>query len=245
MRVGLAPYTLHSLSEPMPRKLDRMALAGYEGVELRVGNHTDEVLDRLEALALDVSDVAVGTDALEADDFERVVAACDAFGCDGIRTGLGDEHYESRAAARETAARLDEWADRAAERGLTLHCHNHAHEFTDLGGETAFELVADATDSVRFQLDVGWAGVGGVDPVDLLSRVGDRISILHIKDMAFDAGEFATFGEGDLDVGGIVETAREQGVEWGLVENDRPADPVAELAHASLVLDQYTDHVCD
>jgi sugar phosphate isomerase/epimerase len=244
MNVGLAPFTLHEVDEPMPRKLDRVALAGYEGVELGVDDHTDEVLARLDDHDLAVSDVSVGTDVLEAGEFERVRAACDAFGCVDVRTGLGDERYESRPAAREAAETLERWADVAADHDLTLHCHNYDFEFTDVGGETAFEVVFANTDRLQFQLDVGWVGAGGEDPVDLLDRAGDRVSLLHVKDMDFAAGEFRTFGEGDLDVAGIVETARAQGVDWALVENDIPTDPVAELAHASLVLDQYTDHVC-
>jgi sugar phosphate isomerase/epimerase len=62
--------------------------------------------------------------------------------------------------------------------------------------------------------------------------------------MAFGSGEFVTFGEGDLSVETIVEAARENGVEWLLFENDEPINPVAEPTHASVVLDEYTDHYC-
>lgn len=244
MQIGVNHYTLHELDEPMERKLERIALAGYDGVELGVSAHTEPVLDALATLPLSVGCVAVRKAALAANEFEEILQVAEDFDCTDIRTGRGPEHYSSREAALETAETLDRWADRAAEHGLTLHSHNHDHEFTDLGDETAFDVVVAETETIQFELDVGWAGTGGADPIELLDRIGDRVTHLHVKDMDFETGACRTFGEGDLDVEGLYETAARHDIEWGLVENDHPTDPIAELGHASLYLDQYTDHIC-
>jgi sugar phosphate isomerase/epimerase len=37
---------------------------------------------------------------------------------------------------------------------------------------------------VTFQLDVGWATIGGEDPVALIQEFGKRIELLHVKDVA-------------------------------------------------------------
>lgn len=244
MRVGIQPFTIRTINEPLPSKLQRVARAGYEGVELGVEDAGDAVADALAETDLGVASVSANLADLERDP-TGAVEACEALGCERVLiTWLGEDHWESRDAVEDTAATLDGLADDLAERGLELHYHNHDHEFTDLGETTGYEHFVDATDAVNLELDLGWAGTAGADPVALLDRIGERVSLVHVKDMAFADGEFVTFGEGDLDVAAAVETARDNDVAWLIFENDEPTDPVAEPAHASLLLDRYTDHYC-
>lgn len=243
MHVGLQLYTTREIAEPTSGRLARAAVAGYEGVELGTGADPAELGDPLAEHDLAVSSVGIAREDLWADNIGAYVDRCDAFGCDAIRMGLGEDRFADEETLLETARHLDEWAERAAEHGLSFHYHNHDHEFLDLGDRTGYETLVAETDSVLFELDVGWAGVGGADPAGLLDRIGDRVTHLHVKDMGFADGEFVTFGEGDLDVEAVVETAADVGIEWLLFENDFPVDPVAEPSHASLVLDQYTGHL--
>ncbi|MFC7138588.1 sugar phosphate isomerase/epimerase family protein [Halosimplex aquaticum] len=243
MRIGIQPYTISAIDEPLPAKLGRIARAGYEGVELGPDANTDAVHEALDASDLAVSSVGSGLDALD-DDLDAHVAACEGFDTDNVVVmWIDPEHFETREAVESTAERLDAAADRLADRGLRLHYHNHDHEFTDLGETTGYEALVDATDAVRFEVDAGWAGVGGVDPAALLGDIGDRVSLVHLKDMDFDSGEFVMFGEGDLDVAETVAAARRIDAEWGLFENDEPVDPVAEPSHASILLDEHTGHL--
>ncbi|MFB6139682.1 MAG: sugar phosphate isomerase/epimerase family protein [Halosimplex sp.] len=245
MHVGIQPYTMSELEEPLCDKLDRIGRAGFEGVELGADANTAAVRAALDRNDLEVASIASNLDELDGEDgFEAHLDASEAFGTDDVvAMWIGPEEFESRESVRRQAERLDEFADRLAERGLDLHYHNHAHEFTDLGETTGFEALVDATDAVGFEVDVGWAGVGGADPAALLGDIADRVSLVHVKDMDFATGEFCTFGEGDLDAGETVAAAREAGVEWALFENDEPVDPVAEPGHASLLLDEYTGHL--
>jgi len=257
MQVGIQPFTIRDIDEPLPEKIARVARAGFDGIELGPDANTDAVLDALDTHDLAVSSIGSGLDTLEDDDgLEAHVAASEAFGTDDVVVmWIDPEGFETREAVEATAHRLSEWADELADRGLQLHYHNHAHEFADLGDTNGYEALVEETDGVDFELDLGWAGTGGADPAALLEDIADRVSLVHVKDMAFDTeadplaveaadGEFVTFGEGDLDIEDCVATAREAGVEWVIFENDEPVDPVAELGHASTVLDEYTDHYC-
>lgn len=244
MQIGLQPHTIRALDEPMPAKIERLARVGYQGVELGVDDDAGAVHDALAETGLSATSIGTGLEQLEGD-IESHVEACEAFDCDGVVVmWLGEEHWTSRDAVEDTAALLDEWADRLDEYDLDLHYHNHDHEFTDLGDTTGYEAFLDVSDAVNLELDLGWVGCGGVDPTSLLDRVGDRATLVHFKDMDFENREFVTFGEGDLDLEAAVETARDNGVEWGIVENDEPNDPVAEPGHASVVLDRFTGHYC-
>jgi sugar phosphate isomerase/epimerase len=99
-------------------------------------------------------------------------------------------------------------------------------------------LLEAAGPEVQFELDLGWVGTGGGDPYELLAALGERAPVVHLKDMAFETGEFRELGEGDLDIERALETAREAGVEWIVYEHDEPADPAASLAHAAELLER-------
>jgi sugar phosphate isomerase/epimerase len=62
--------------------------------------------------------------------------------------------------------------------------HPHRWELERrIDGTPALEVFADALgDEVVLELDTYWSAVGGVDPVALLGRLGERVVALHIKD---------------------------------------------------------------
>jgi len=244
MKVGIQPFTISELDESLETKLDRIARAGFEGVELGTDGNTDSVHEKLIEHGLEVSSIGTTPDELESDLDAHVAAAEDFDTEDVVAMWIDPEHFETREKVEATADRLTALAERLAGHGLQLNYHNHAHEFTDLGDTTGYELLVAETEGVKFELDAGWAGTGGADPARLMRDIADSVTLVHIKDMDFETGEFVTFGEGDLDVEGVVDAARESSVEWLLFENDEPTDPVAELGHASVTLDRYTDHYC-
>lgn len=82
------------------------------------------------------------------------------------------------------ATELNRVAAIAAEIGITVGYHNHAWELaTKVDGATALEAFADNLDpAVILEVDTYWSFVGGVDPVALLRRLGERVRFIHVKD---------------------------------------------------------------
>ena len=120
--------------------------------------------------------------------------------------------------------------------GLTCVYHNHYQEFTvEYKGVSVMDYFLTQIDP-RFQLklDVGWVYVAGLDPVEYMEKIKDRIGLLHIKDFTemiqprylvnadkeTDFG-FTAVGTGKLDLGGIMKKAIDIGVEYAIVEQDR------------------------
>ncbi|NHN59663.1 MULTISPECIES: sugar phosphate isomerase/epimerase [Halorussus] len=235
MRPAIQLYTLRDLDEPLPDLLARVGETAFEGVEFAGLGDSDpeEIRDALDDAGLEAAGAHVGIEALE-DDLAGVVEIYEALGCDRIVVPYLDESaFESEAAVSDTADRLSAIADRLDDRGVALGYHNHDHEFVDLGGESAYEHLADATD-FDLELDLGWADAAGHDPADLLAEYGDRVPLVHLKDVADTTP--VELGEGDLDVEASVEAAEDAGTEWLIYEHDRPDDPEASLAHGAETL---------
>ena len=234
VKTAINLYSVRELDESMPEILDRVADAGYDGVQFSGGlrgSDPDDIATQLTDLGLETTGAHVGIESIE-DDYSTVhqtyheILKCGS----AVVPYLGDEHFASETAVEQTAERLESLAQRADESGWDIHYHNHAHEFVDFEDGTAFEYLFDITDHLGLELDVGWALVGGSDPVRLIERYGDRIDLLHMKDMAVDEDRgFREIGEGDVDMAGCAEAAKQEGVEWLIYEHDEPADPVTSL----------------
>jgi sugar phosphate isomerase/epimerase len=135
---------------------------------------------------------------------------------------------------RRFAAALGGFERRFAERGITLGYHNHAFEFAALDGTTIWDiLLAELPPEVELELDVYWAALGGRDPVAEISATAGRVRLLHMKDRSPGPEPHdAPAGEGILPFPEIVVEARAAGVEWYIVEQDEPSDPIADVTRA-------------
>src|SRR5262249_26252776 len=131
---------------------------------------------------------------------------------------------------------------RCADAGLTFHYHNHAWEFSDLGGVNGMEILAQETDPVlvKFNLDVFWLYYGQQDPVAFIQRHANRAGYFHFKDgrRVTDAEgktqpEFLELGRGDVDLRAAYRAAVAAGAEWIVAEQDRTTLPHLESATIS------------
>jgi len=233
-RTAINVYSVRELDEPTTAVLDRVADAGYDGVQFS-GRHTpmnddpDEIAEKLDERDLDVTPAHIGMGDLE-DNHEEVIEVYETVGVDAaVIPHLSGEHFESAEAVDATAERVNDLADESWD----LYYHNHAHEYVDLDGEWAFERFIDATD-VGIELDVGWALVGGDDPAERIRSLGDRADVLHLKDMdtSVDRG-FVEIGEGDVDMRACADAAAEVGTEWLIYEHDDPEDPAGTIDHGA------------
>ena len=76
------------------------------------------------------------------------------------------------------------------------------------------------------EVDLYWATAGGVDPVGLLQRLGDRVVAVHVKDGPMRPGitsrqmpqDQAPAGQGDVALAAALEAGTS--VEYAVVEFD-------------------------
>ena len=83
-------------------------------------------------------------------------------------------------------------------------------------------------DTVDFQMDIYWVVTPGADPVAWLKKYPNRFRLCHVKDREKTApakGEdFSTdLGSGSIDYPSILKVAKENGMEYYIVEQEKYA----------------------
>ena len=236
-------YSLRAIDEPLPDVLDLVGETPLDGVEFahRVrGTETDveAVVDALERNDLESAAAHVGLEDLE-ENYDEMTALYERLDCDTLVVPwLDPEHFESEEAVAAAAERLEAVANDLADDGFDLQYHNHDQEFVPLGDGTAMDELLARTE-IGFEIDLGWAQAGGVDPVDVVDEYADRISHAHFADADGETMECVELGEGDLDLEAVVDAVERAGVDWYVYEHDNPDDPRASLEHGAETLDSF------
>ncbi|GAA1860651.1 sugar phosphate isomerase/epimerase family protein [Microbacterium koreense] len=181
---------------------------------------------------------------------EQVFDAAEALGMTTvIDPYTHPNRWETREQIEETARRLNAAAEVAAGRGLRVGYHNHAHELeASFDGVTGLEVLAEALDPrVVLEVDLYWAARAGVDPVALLTRLGDRVVAVHVKDGTLDPDAVAAYppadqvpaGAGVVPLDAALDAA--SALEYAIVEFDAfSGDLFAAIEQSRVFLDERT-----
>lgn len=112
--------------------------------------------------------------------------------------------------------------------GIRFAYHNHAYSFETLDGQMGQDVMMTNTDPalVDFELDMYWVVAGGQDPETWLKKYKNRFKLCHVKDRtkgATEAADTCTLGEGSINYPAILKTAKETGMEYYIVEQEKYA----------------------
>ena len=159
--------------------------------------------------------------------------------------GLSDSEWT------QTARNLAAVGEIAESHGIRAHFHNHVGTHVETPGEIERLLSELSTDVVDICFDCGHYAYGGGDPIAFVNQHHDRIGYVHLKDVdpvvletararelsfleALREYIFCEFGQGMVDIAGMVDMLRESGYRgWLVVEQDTtPRDPT-ESARAN------------
>ena len=234
-QISLQLYTVREeTARDMPGTLRRISEIGYPAVELAgygdlsVGDLGDVLGD----LGLRVSGSHVPYESWDTDP-EAVVADMRTLGCAHAVVPMAPpDQREDEASVARFAENLNRWGELCRGDDVTLSYHNHDFEFAPLGGSTMWDVLVRETDPqlVQLELDLYWIKYGGADPESVLRDVGDRVSLVHLKDMApDDTRSDLPVGEGTLPWTQLLEVADAAGVEWFIAEQDNPRDALEDV----------------
>ena len=112
--------------------------------------------------------------------------------------------------------------------GIRFAYHNHDYSFKEMEGQFPQDVMMGITDpsTVDYEMDIYWVVTAGQDPEAWLKKYSKRFRLCHIKDRtkgATVAADTCTLGEGSIDFSKILKTARENGMEYYIVEQEKYA----------------------
>jgi sugar phosphate isomerase/epimerase len=209
--------------------LEHMAALGYQGIEgsFALGETDDETRENARRLAgLGLETVCLSCSQDDEDHLDQAIANAHLLGTEYLVTYYGGP--QTRDETLRLAQQLERIAQRCEAEGLTYLYHNHAHEFEirldKKGNETVFDTLVGNTEKLAFQLDTGWARIGGADPLTLIRRLGQRIPVLHLRDTFDDARPvtWCAIGIGKIPCLALIEAAAARGTAWMDVEIPQP-----------------------
>ena len=186
----------------------------------------------------------------------------------GTRFGSGGDFYPG--GLDELKRKMDlmvKDAELAKSYGMQYYYHNHYWEFQKFDGKYVWDIMRETLpeDLVKFELDNYWACRGGVDPIEVAERTGNRLILMHQKDFNKNAGypvslleyaidpdapmtpeqhranrkvtDFAEVGTGILPIQDFINAGNKVGVEYILLEQDLTA--IDELDSIRISMDAF------
>ncbi len=226
MKYGIQMYSLRDITkEDLDGALGKVAAMGYKSVEF--AGFFDHTAEEVKAM-LDKYDLELaGTHSPMGDlvnKFDETLAYHKAIG--NKRYIIPAHDFSTRAKLDEFIKNCNEIAPKLRAEGIELYFHNHHREFLPMGEEgyvvhTELETKTD----IRFEIDTYWSYVAGLDSVELLKRLGDRVDIVHLKD-GDSAGKGISLGQGTAPVKEVREYALAHGQE--IVVESEGLDPTGE-----------------
>ncbi|MGB3777918.1 MAG: sugar phosphate isomerase/epimerase [Tunicatimonas sp.] len=264
-QIGLQLYTVRNqMAENPLATLKAIQAAGYAQIE--GGNPATE--QSMIAMAKDVGLSSQSSffpwphltgrwDLVEAEgmkptakDFAGVVESAQKLGMNYLVFGyMRKEERQTLDDYHRIAEKLNEAGEQCNAAGIKLCYHNHAFEFEPIDGTVPYDILIDETDAdkLHFELDVFWSSLAGHEPLPLMKKLGNRITLLHLKNkkrgtpLIYDESTvpidaFQELDDGVIDIKKILLLAEKNGVEQCFVEQDQSPDPIQSISQSAKYL---------
>src|SRR3984885_14684895 len=255
--VGVQLYTVRSILPQKPLEtLRAIEKVGYREVEVTAEN-LDAIWPSLQKTSLKAVSAHL-SDELFMRDQAKLPPALDDAKKRGFEYVVCPYIKPSDRGGVEVIRKLGDTLNAAGElcnkAGLRLCYHNHAFEYQPTPDGRLLDVLMKTADPklVSLELDVMWAHVGGADPVSILQQYGDRIPLVHLKNVApsvetrynenIPRTAFRELGNGSVDIPAVLRAAKQAGVKHYFVEQDyTPGDPLQSLRESFQYLEGLKD----
>jgi sugar phosphate isomerase/epimerase len=154
-----------------------------------------------------------------------------------IVPSLGAARISPRDAFMRTIDQIKQISESLKPSGMRVGFHSEADMFKDTDGARPWDVLADNTGpDVVLQLDAGNVQTSrpeGVDVVQVIRRNPHRVKTMHVK--PFSRTKPAAFiGDDDLKWADIVAETQKDGIEYYIIEYERPEVPPLDALRGNL-----------
>lgn len=244
---GLQLYTLRDVLPKDPKGiLKQVAEMGYKQIEsynhdklgMFWGMGNIEFKKYLDEIGLTIISSHYTPDK----DFERKAAEAAAIGMNFLIYPYEGSPYKKQEAQfatmpktinefKKMADDFNRYGEICRKNGIRFAYHNHDYTFTPLENKIPQNILLDNTDKdlVDFEIDIYWVVTAGQDPITWLKKYPNRFKLVHIKDRKKNASPaereiFSILGKGSINFPPILKAAKQNGVQYFLVEQDETYD---------------------
>ncbi len=220
---GIQLYSVRdAMKEDMEGTLQKIADMGYRFVEFAgfFGHTAEEVKAMLEKTGLACSGTHSSWEDLRPTRIAETLA---------YHKTIGNPCYIVPGADLSTLQKIEDFCNvmnfaqpiLAAE-GIRLAFHNHSGEFKVKPWGSTIHSELERRTNIDFEIDTFWTYAAGVDSVEVLKRLQDRIRVIHIKD-GFADSKGIPLGRGTAPVKDVIAYASAQG--WKMVVESETLTP--------------------
>lgn len=217
---------------PLDKTLGALKALGYTHVEGWGGQFSDPAAfaASLAAAGLTMPTAHIGYATLE--DTARAIEIARLTGIKTIYCPAPPtaDYREGKAKWRDLGAGLARIGEALGEAGIGFGYHNHNWEFGSEDGRRPIEILLAAWPDLQWEMDLAWLVRAGEDPLAWMDKHGDRITAIHVKDIApagqaLDEDGWADVGTGTLDWKALIDAAKDKTrVRYFVMEHDKPSD---------------------
>lgn len=217
----------------LPEALALVAAAGYHSVEA-YGENINQLpvfQSALKASGLGVSSIHISRENLR-DQMPQSLEVAHTVGAKHIVCPYlqpADRPVDKQGWV-DLAEELAAFSAEVTSNGCEFAWHNHDFEFAALtDGSLPIRLLLDHVPELMWEVDLGWIQRCGESPASWLRTYGDRVSAVHLKDVALsgensDEDGWADVGHGVVDWAEVVPELRRCDTDLYIVEHDNPSD---------------------
>ncbi|MBX2805683.1 MAG: sugar phosphate isomerase/epimerase [Hyphomicrobiales bacterium] len=229
-------YSLRDYGD-FERQLATLAEIGFKRVEL-IGGHLQNASDtraKLDAHGMTAPTGHISMADLQ-DRIDWVIEQAKTIGLVELyMPAVPDNQRVAPADAwRKIGVDLGNLAQKMHDAGLNLGYHNHDWELKAYeDGTTPLQHLFEGAEGspLTFEVDAAWLVRGNADPVEWMEKHKDRMTAVHVKDIApngenRDEDGWADIGSGTMDWPALWRKSLDLGAKWMVLEHDKPKDPV-------------------
>ena len=251
MEVGLNLFSIRNLiasENDFRDSLIKIKDMGYRYVQYSGATYDPDMIKRVtEEIGMPVCLTHVPLDRI-LNENDKLMEEHSKFGCKNIGRGsLKFDYYVNEKMFKDVIDALQEVAVKMKKNGFHFSYHHHNSEFCKIGDRTGFDYIVENAPDVNITLDTYWVQNGGADVIDTIKRVSGRIECVHLKDYKVICdtsndtyqAKYAPVGAGNMNFKKIVETMRDCGAKYYLVEQD----DAAELPNTLELVKQSMDYL--
>src|SRR5687767_1154097 len=237
--IGLQLWSLRAMARTDPKAMLEFTRAqGITHVETAgLYGTVEQTAELFRNAGIRATSMHVGMDEFKKNP-QKIIADAKAL---GVRY-VGTAWYPHQAPFKESDARqaiadFNAVGKTMKDAGLQFFYHNHGYEPQPFGDGTLLDLIIRETDPelVKFEMDVLWTWLPGVDPVALIKKYPGRFKLMHIKDMkpGVPRGSLtggipdslkSVIGQGQVNWTEVFKAAKADGFEHYYLE-DETTDP--------------------